>query len=78
MLDSGISAREIFEVFIPAAARQLGRCWVQNTLSFAEVTLAIILASVTRGTIISGISILVFYFAFQIVDIVLYYHHLLF
>ena len=41
MLDSGISAREIFEIFIPAAARQLGRCWVQNTLSFAEVTLAI-------------------------------------
>ena len=40
MLDSGISAKEIFEVFIPDAARQLGKCWVQNTLSFAEVTLA--------------------------------------
>ena len=40
MLDSGISAKEIFEVFIPDAARQLGRCWIQNTLSFAEVTLA--------------------------------------
>tara|TARA_A100001011_G_C14170479_1_gene782255 strand:+ start:173 stop:1003 length:831 start_codon:yes stop_codon:yes gene_type:complete len=40
MLDSGISAKEIFEVFIPDAARQLGKCWIQNTLSFAEVTLA--------------------------------------
>ena len=40
MLSSGISEREIFEVFIPDAARQLGNCWVQNTLSFVEVTLA--------------------------------------
>jgi len=40
MLNLGISAREIFEIFIPDAARQLGNCWVENTLSFAEVTLA--------------------------------------
>ena len=40
MLGTGISAKEIFEVFIPDAARQLGDCWVKNTLSFAEVTLA--------------------------------------
>ena len=40
MLSSGISAREVFEIFIPDAARQLGDCWVKNTLSFAEVTVA--------------------------------------
>ncbi len=40
MLDSGIPIKEVFEVFIPDAARQLGDYWIQNTLSFAEVTLA--------------------------------------
>ena len=40
MLSLDITPREIFEIFIPDAARQLGRCWVENTLSFAEVTLA--------------------------------------
>ena len=40
MLESGISMREVFEVYLPDAARQLGNYWVQNTLSFAEVTLA--------------------------------------
>ncbi len=41
MLNLGISTREVFEIFIPDAARQLGHCWVENTLSFAQVTLAI-------------------------------------
>ena len=39
---------------------------ISSPLNSAEVTLAIILASVTRGIIISGISILVFYFAIDL------------
>ena len=40
MLEAGVSIKEIFESFIPDAARQLGNHWVQSKLSFAEVTLA--------------------------------------
>lgn len=40
MLEAGISVKEIFEVYLPGAARQLGDHWVQNHLTFAEVTLA--------------------------------------
>lgn len=40
MLGKGISIKEIFEIYIPDSARQLGEGWVKNKLSFAEVTLA--------------------------------------
>ena len=40
MLESGISIKEIFEVYIPEAARLLGDYWVRNELNFFEVTLA--------------------------------------
>ena len=39
---------------------------ISSPLNSAEVTLAIILASVTRGIIISVVSILVFYFAIDL------------
>ena len=48
---------------------------ISSPLNSAEVTLAIILASVTRGIIISTISIVVFYFA---IDLKIYSFSLLF
>ena len=40
MLESGISISDIYEKYIPDAARLLGKYWVQNKLSFVNVTLA--------------------------------------
>jgi methanogenic corrinoid protein MtbC1 len=40
MLEAGISIKEVFEVYIPDVARLLGDYWVNNKLSFVEVTLA--------------------------------------
>jgi hypothetical protein len=40
MLEIGISIKEVFEVYIPDVARLLGDYWVNNRLSFVEVTLA--------------------------------------
>jgi methanogenic corrinoid protein MtbC1 len=40
MLETGISIKEVFEVYIPDVARLLGDYWVNNKLSFVEVTLA--------------------------------------
>ena len=40
MLETGISIKEVFEVYIPDVARLLGDYWVNNKLSFIEVTLA--------------------------------------
>jgi methylmalonyl-CoA mutase cobalamin-binding subunit len=40
MLETGISIKEVFEVYIPDVARLLGDYWVNSKLSFVEVTLA--------------------------------------
>ncbi len=40
MLEKGIPIKEVYEEYIPDAARLLGRYWVENSLTFAQVTLA--------------------------------------
>ena len=40
MLEAGVSIKEVFELYIPDVARLLGDYWVNNKLSFVEVTLA--------------------------------------
>ncbi len=40
MLEKGIPIKEVYEEYIPDAARLLGRYWVENFLTFAQVTLA--------------------------------------
>tara|TARA_Y100001968_G_C19365031_1_gene722030 strand:- start:390 stop:1211 length:822 start_codon:yes stop_codon:yes gene_type:complete len=40
MLEKGIPIKDIYEKYIPDAARLLGRHWVNNIFTFAQVTLA--------------------------------------
>jgi methylmalonyl-CoA mutase cobalamin-binding subunit len=39
-LAAGISQTDLADRFVPAAARHLGDCWIEDDLSFARVTLA--------------------------------------
>lgn len=41
MIRSGISRKEIAELHIPLAAREIGERWVRDDASFAEVTIAV-------------------------------------
>ncbi len=38
LMATGVRAEEIFEAFIPAAARRLGELWVKDKVSFVDVT----------------------------------------
>jgi methylmalonyl-CoA mutase cobalamin-binding subunit len=39
MIASGITSTDIAEVFVPLTARKLGEAWVDDTLSFSQVTI---------------------------------------
>ena len=39
MIASGISSADIAEDYVPLAARKLGEAWVDDTLSFSQVTI---------------------------------------